>query len=57
MTKMTDRFLYAVPGLGIAFVTSCAFASSVSETRCGWLENPTPANWWLLDKQSGMVTR
>ena len=21
----------------------------VSETRCGWLSNPTPANWWLDD--------
>jgi hypothetical protein len=20
------------------------------ENRCGWLENPTPANWWLDDK-------
>jgi hypothetical protein len=20
-----------------------------SERRCGWLENPTPANWWLSD--------
>lgn len=20
-----------------------------AETRCGWLDNPTPANWWLTD--------
>lgn len=20
-----------------------------AEMRCGWLENPTPANWWLVD--------
>lgn len=20
-----------------------------AETRCGWLINPTPANWWLRD--------
>lgn len=20
-----------------------------AETRCGWLQNPTPANWWLDD--------
>jgi len=19
------------------------------ENRCGWLDNPTPANWWLTD--------
>ena len=21
----------------------------VPETRCGWLINPTPGNWWLID--------
>lgn len=21
------------------------------ETRCGWVANPTPANWWLNDSQ------
>ncbi|MFN3927547.1 MAG: DUF4087 domain-containing protein [Pseudanabaenaceae cyanobacterium] len=20
------------------------------ETRCGWLHNPTPGNWWLVDR-------
>ncbi len=20
-----------------------------SEKRCGWIDNPTPANWWLTD--------
>ena len=20
-----------------------------AETRCGWLQNPTPSNWWLDD--------
>ena len=23
---------------------------SQAETRCGWLVNPTPANWWLNDR-------
>ncbi|WP_407364492.1 DUF4087 domain-containing protein (plasmid) [Pseudomonas luteola] len=23
-----------------------------AEKRCGWLENPTPANLWLIDKDS-----
>ncbi len=23
--------------------------SLASEIRCGWLQNPTPANWWLID--------
>jgi len=21
-----------------------------AERRCGWLQNPTPANWWLVDR-------
>jgi hypothetical protein len=25
---------------------------SAAETRCGWLHNPTPGNWWLIDAQS-----
>ena len=25
-------------------------ASSVVGTRCGWFENPTPANAWLVDR-------
>ena len=20
------------------------------ERRCGWMQNPTPANWWLIDR-------
>lgn len=23
--------------------------TQASEKRCGWLENPTPSNWWLID--------
>ena len=25
-------------------------ASPATERRCGWLQNPTPANWWLVDR-------
>lgn len=24
-------------------------APAAAERRCGWLVNPTPANWWLTD--------
>ena len=24
--------------------------AAVPERRCGWLQNPTPANYWLLDR-------
>ena len=26
-----------------------AVSANAAETRCGWLQNPTPANWWLDD--------
>jgi uncharacterized protein DUF4087 len=25
------------------------------ERRCGWLHNPTPGNWWLLDRDGEWV--
>lgn len=35
--------------LGFGFVVLMAAPSYASETRCGWLDNPTPGNWWLVD--------
>lgn len=33
-----------------AFVfTAFALKAQAEETRCGWYENPTPANHWLID--------
>ena len=26
-------------------------AEPMGENRCGWLHNPTPANWWLVDSE------
>lgn len=25
--------------------------AGTAETRCGWLDNPTPGNWWLTDSE------
>ena len=37
--------------LGAAFTLPAATqVSAAPEKRCGWLENPSPANWWLNDK-------
>jgi len=27
-----------------------ALPAKAVETRCGWLHNPTPRNWYLIDK-------
>lgn len=40
--------LAALPGGALA-------APSRLETRCGWIDNPTPANWWLVDRDGAWV--
>lgn len=36
--------------LAVLFAGTLFGSSSIAaETRCGWLQNPTPANWWLVD--------
>lgn len=37
----------------IAFLLATILAAAApasTERRCGWLHNPTPANWWLVDR-------
>jgi hypothetical protein len=40
---MTMRRMLALPLLALAIPAQAA------EKRCGYLENPTPANWWFTD--------
>jgi hypothetical protein len=42
------RNLLIIKALIIGF--SFTLPASATETRCGWLQNPTPANWWLTDR-------
>ena len=28
---------------------------SAWEKRCGWIDNPTPANWWLSDRDGEWI--
>jgi hypothetical protein len=35
--------------LALALMLGGASVALGTETRCGWLQNPTPANWWLDD--------
>lgn len=32
-----------------------ASAAPAAEKRCGWIVNPTPANWWLLDRHGQWI--
>ncbi len=33
----------------LAIALLLAASAAQAETRCGWIINPTPANWWLTD--------
>ncbi len=34
---------------GMLSVSSVATGAQAAENRCGYIENPTPGNWWLTD--------
>jgi hypothetical protein len=36
-------------GLVIGLALIAPVQPALAEERCGWLENPTPGNWWLRD--------
>tara|TARA_B100000678_G_scaffold214255_1_gene181637 strand:+ start:1606 stop:1977 length:372 start_codon:yes stop_codon:yes gene_type:complete len=43
------RKILAILAAAGACATIPAPLVAAVETRCGWLVNPTPANWWLID--------
>jgi len=36
--------------LAVGIMLCISPISFAKETRCGWLDNPTPSNLWLIDK-------
>ncbi|PWQ97750.1 DUF4087 domain-containing protein [Leucothrix pacifica] len=47
--KYTSRSITLMLGLGLM---SLSFSASAAEYRCGWIENPGPATWWITDKDA-----
>jgi Protein of unknown function (DUF4087) len=47
------------PAMRTLFAGLCIAAAlagtAAAETRCGWIVNPTPANWWLADSQAEWI--
>lgn len=39
----------------LTLAAASATATPPIERRCGWLHNPTPANWWLIDRDGQWV--
>lgn len=49
MLQRVTQFLTVVT---IAFsLLSTPVAARPKQVRCGWIANPTPANWYLFDRQ------
>ena len=45
-------------GLALALILLALPAMvQAAENRCGWIQNPTPGNWWLDDAQGMWVIR
>ncbi|XAZ21998.1 DUF4087 domain-containing protein [Sinorhizobium sp. B11] len=41
-----------ITALTVALSLALALPTLAAETRCGWIQNPTPGNWWLDDAQN-----
>lgn len=40
-----------------SFTLAMAAPTRAAENRCGWLDNPTPGNWWLEDRDGTWTLR
>jgi hypothetical protein len=36
--------------LFLAALSAAAAPQSETQRRCGWIDNPTPGNWWMTDR-------
>ena len=43
------RAMAALSLLAAMAALGAAGTAEARERRCGWIHNPTPANWWLFD--------
>lgn len=50
---MTAKF--AAITLLLSILSCVDHAATAAERRCGWLQNPTPANWWLVDREGEWI--
>ncbi len=51
LADITARSLGRAVALGLLL----AGGSALAETRCGWLDNPTPGNLWLIDPAGSWI--
>ncbi|MBB4197254.1 hypothetical protein CCR94_14580 [Rhodoblastus sphagnicola] len=41
--------------LAVLFAAQACAGAALAETRCGWVVNPTPGNWWLTDSKGEWI--
>jgi hypothetical protein len=41
--------------IALAVVFAAQAGAALADTRCGWVVNPTPGNWWLADRQGQWI--
>ncbi len=44
-----------IAALGLLAALSASAVHAGTERRCGWISNPTPANWWLNDREAEWI--
>jgi hypothetical protein len=49
ISRRRPEWRVASIGLVLGLVLIAPVRPALAEERCGWLENPTPGNWWLRD--------
>lgn len=52
--KMTKQRLKIMMAVGL-LAASLSNGAQADERRCGWLENPSPSNWYLTDADTSWI--
>ena len=52
MKRSSGLFLFL---FSLAIIPTISLSARATELRCGWLDNPTPANWWLVDRDGTWI--
>ncbi|MFD1696550.1 DUF4087 domain-containing protein [Roseibium aestuarii] len=55
--KLTGSTAWTLAVTVLAGVFWAVAPALAAETRCGWIANPTPGNWWLTDRQATWILR
>jgi hypothetical protein len=55
MARHIRREFMRIKTLFIALALAATAGAASAEKLCGWIENPTPGNWWLTDRDGSWI--